>query len=255
MATIEELINDSKLADDQEILVGEQKFKLGDIRSVGRARMGEVEKQRQQLEADRSRVNKLAEDALTLWQTLQIDPPKNQPAQPEDEFDFPDNPQLSKIGKALKKKLEDMATAQAKADKQQEELRKALAQGFQYVVTNTYEDRWNKLADKPSDKSWKDYLKVAQDNKIVDQWGLPDPIKAYEDSTREQRLEAAKKAEYERGKAEAMKSQPPAMPRPGTAGASRSSDKGSKVYDTVDTLLDDAFADTEISKIMNGVVQ
>jgi hypothetical protein len=255
MPTLDELIADSKLADDLELAMGDTKIKLGDVRKWRSAQTDDIAKRAKAVDVEREKVNKLAEDALKLWNQMKDAPPPKtaEPKHDDDDMAWAEDPWLAKVGKAMQKISKQLADQQAKYDKALEDHKAALAQGFNYVVTRDYEQRWNGLPNKPADKSWKDYLKVAQDNKINDQWGLPDPIKAYEESTKEDRLAALKLAEYNRGIEEGKKAAAATqVPRPGTASAIPTRPKGEKVYSEVNDLLDDAFGDQDIQKLMTG---
>lgn len=255
MATLDELLADSKLTDDLELAIGDNKVKLGDMRKWKTTQASEIDKRSKAVDLEREKVNKLAEDALKLWNQMKdAPPPKIDPKKDEDDDAFwQQDPWLAKVGKAFQKISKQLADQQAKYDKALEDHKAALAQGFNYVVTRDYEQRWNSLQNKPADKTWKDYLKIAQENKINDQWGLPDPIKAYEDATSAERLAALKLAEYNRGIEEGKKAAAQTqVPRPGTSSPIPTRPKGDKVYTEVDTLLDDAFGDADIQKLMTG---
>lgn len=257
MATLDELIANQQLADDLELAAGDTKIKMGDLRKFRTAQLKEVEERRKALDTERGKVNKLAEDALQLYNSLQTQPkPKadeGKTAPAENEYDFGDDPWLGKVGKGLQKLAAQQAEAQKKYEARLEEYQKALSQGFQYVVQKDYERRWSLLNEKPADKTWNDYLKLAQDNKILDQWGLPDPIKAYEESIRGSQLEKLKQAEFARGIEEGKKAAAQVQaPRPGTANRVITPSKNDKVYADVDTLLEDAFGDQDIARMLNG---
>lgn len=255
MATIDELLSNSNLKDDQELAIGEEKFTLGDLRKAEARRRQVVADKETALNNERSKVNKLAEDALNLWESMKNEPAPRKAApkvEEDDEFQF-DDPNMSKMGKALKKVMGQLSDQQSKYDKELESYKKALTEGFQYVVQDRYERQWDALADKPEGKNWNDYVKEAQDKKILDKWGLPDLVKAYQESTRGDREAKMKLAEFERGKEEGKKQAAPQMPRPGTSGPIKPNGKADKVYDSVDSLLEDAFGDADIAKLAGQV--
>lgn len=256
--TIEEMIASADLKDDFEIAAGENKFKLGDLRKVHSAKAAEIAKQQKAFETEKARVNKLSEDALALWESIKDkapkkgDPPKTGD---DDDMTFADDPWLARAGKALTKLAKQLEDAQKAQTERAEKLEKALSDGFRYVMTKEYERDWNSIpeAERPKDKTWRDYLKVAQDNKVINEWGLPDPRAAYEKETAGDREARIKKAEYDRGVAEGKAAASVQQPRPGTAGpVAAARPKGDKNYADANELIEDAFADTEINKLLSG---
>lgn len=263
--TIDEMIADAKLTDDTMFKVGEQEFKLGDLRKVAKSRqdeaaakLAEIDKQRKEFDTERQRVQKLSQDALDFYEKLKAGKPANETK--DDDFSFSDDPWLSRVGKGLTKLATQLADAQKAQDERAKKLEAALADGFKYVMTKEYERAWNAIpeGDRPKDKTWRDYLKVAQERNIVNEWGLPDPNMAYERETGADRLERARKAEYERGLEEGKKAaavtQPPRPSPFGPVPTTAKPGAKDKVYSSVDELVGDAFGDADIQKIMSGQV-
>lgn len=255
--TLQDLLADAQIADDLEVSFGDKgKFKVGDLRSADKSRQTahaaavKAEKDAIALaEAKRAELTTLATEAATLIEKLKTTPPA---AKADDAIDFDTDPLYAPLMKALIKPLQ---TKMAEYDTSIGNVNKAIAAVVQFGLNDHYERQWDRIPDarRPKDKTWKDYVKVAAEKKILNEYGLPDPIKAFNDEV--QPLEMNTLAEENKklaAQVEELKksASAPRMPRPGTSNTppSGQKDKG-KVFDSVEDLVNEAFTDSTILEI------
>lgn len=262
--TLEEMLADAQIADDLEISFGDKgKFKLGDLRAADRSRKAkaadEDKRYKDQLAvvaAKQKELNDLATQAADLITRLKTEPEKTPTKTEEIDFDSDPlfGPLVSKRLKPLEAKFEKTVTDLNKAIE-------ALSNNFNssatFVMRDYYDRRWNAIPEdrRPKDKTWKDYLKIASERHIVDEFGVPDPIKAFDDEWRPQAEAALRKQvdDLTKKNQELEKAATaPRMPRPGAAGAPKATRDKEKVYGSADELVDDAMNDPLIQGLMGG---
>lgn len=259
MPTLEDLLNDASIADDLELdFAGKGKFKVGEFRSAQKsiaAKRGDIEKELKAAEAKRKEMQQLADDAVALIAKLKVEPEPPQP-KGKDDIDFDTDPIY---GPLVTKKLKPLEAKLAEALDAFDKLSKDFAESAKFVLQRDYARDWNDRvpADKrPKDKTWKDYLKLATEKKILNEFGMPDPVEALNREL-EPIVSSAKDKEIADLKAtvEELKKQAtaPRMPRPG-AGAKPGTGEGKsdKTFGSVDELVDAAFADPLIQEIAGG---
>jgi hypothetical protein len=261
MPTLEELLADSQLTDDIKIsLPGGKEVTVKDLRAFAATQKSAAEAAQREYaakvkEADAARVKaeRLATDSLALWEEatkLKTEGGKAAEARTGD-IDWDNDPVYRPIHQRLTKmEKEQLEVFQAELEK----MKKALGAGFRFVTDDYQQRRWDALPkdSRPKDKTWRDYLEVAQKANIKDQYGLDDPIEAFNRSTAADRdaarLEAARKAGIEEGKKQAAVS---TLPRPGgTPHIPRAADKP-QFKDLRDAMAA-AASDPEILRIANG---
>jgi hypothetical protein len=219
--TIDEMLANSVLTDDVKLDVpGVGAVTVGELRSYKRSKdeaiasaQREADGRNRASDDEMKRAKALAEDALRaieVAETRRATPP---PAAGGVDWDI--DPIYSPINKRMREMLAPYDEKLKKLD-QIDELKGLLGQAAQFVTDDYWNRRWDALKDKPKDKSYRDYVEVAQKEKITDKWGLPDPIAAYLKATESDRLNAALEAARKEGRAEGRKDAAAAsMPRPG----------------------------------------
>lgn len=257
MPTLEELIADAKTFSDDVVLEipGEKpvKFKLGDVRGF-RAKLTEEEKKAQQrlteLEAERQRLAELGTQGAALLEELSKLRP-NKAGGTNDEPDFENDQLYVKKFKPLEQQLTKINESIEKTARSVLDISKA-------YLHDWYASRWNAIpAEKrPKDKDWRHYLRVAAEQKILDEFNRPDPVEALMRELRpKEEATQAEETKRLREENENLKKQlaTPRMPRPGTLGVpgARGTEEP-KRYESVDAMLNEAFSDAEIQQIMQG---
>ncbi len=250
--TLEELLQDAKIADDMEFALGENKFKMSDLRAADKSRRAKADKEMKALAEKQTELDGLAQQAADLVQKLSKEPEVKPVVNKDGEIDWDADPLYSPVSKKLKPletKMEEIAN-------NIKTLQSSLAQSAQFVLQDFYDRRWNSVPeDKRKGKSWKEYLKTASEKKILNEYGIADPVEALNrelepierDGLQKQLAEANKQIEELK-----KSSNTPRMPRPGATGSGHTgADKGTdKVFDSADALVDAAFADPTIANLV-----
>jgi hypothetical protein len=260
MATIEELLASAAIKDEQEIVLPNgEKVTLGALRAFAAARQTaadaakrDFESKQRAAEARLADANKLAEDALALSKMYEgRTPPEPDRTPKPGEIDWENDAVYGPVGKrfsAFEKRLNDEALAELAKQK------KAIAAGMQFIVDQYYKQRWNAIPekDRPKDKSYKDYIKVAAEQNIKDEYGLDDPIGAWSRETevarRAAEVEEARKKGIEEGKKLAAAA---TLPRPGS-GPRVPLPNEKPQYKDMNEAFAAAAQDPDILRIANG---
>ena len=220
MPSISELLANSQLTDDIKIpLPGAGEVTVGELRAYRKqlvdesaAAATESRRRTDEAVAEMARAKSLADDALKVIKLGEQQPP------PEDKggIDWETDQVYSPVAKKFDPRFKELSDGIAALTAQNRQFQQALSSGYQFIVDDYYDRRWSSLEDRPKDKTYKDFLKMAEDSKIVDRYGLPDPVGAYLKSTEQDRLtsaiEKARKEGEAKGRREAGAA---AMPRPG----------------------------------------
>lgn len=250
--TLEELLDDAKIADDMEIAFGENKFKMADVRAADKKRRAKAESEMKALKDKQTELDTLAQQAADLVQQLSKDGSKPPVVNEDGDIDWDADPIYSPVSKKLKpleSKMEEIAN-------NIKTLQSSLAQSAQFVLQDFYDRRWNSIPEeKRKGKSWKEYLKTASEKKILNEYGIADPVEALN-----RELEPIERNSLETKLAEANKKieelsksvNTPRMPRPGATGApgAKPGAGSDKVFDSADALVDAAFADPTIANLV-----
>lgn len=256
--TLEELLADAQLADELEVSFGDKgKFKVGDIRGMRKS----VASQEANLAGKLKEAMELAGKASELkgqYDALVEQARKSATTAPvassrTDDIDFDSDPiwgpLVSKRLKPLEAKLEAKA---AEYDKALKDMQASNVEMSKIFLNDYYERQWNSIPAerRPKDKKVADYIKTAMERKILNPWGLPDPVEAFNREVEPmERQTLMSDLERTRKELEDTKRQlsAPRMPRPGVAGASpKSSGNNGKTYGTAEEMINDAFADADI---------
>jgi hypothetical protein len=261
MATLDELLASAAIKDDQELVMPNgEKITLGALRSyaaaqhaAGEAAKRDFESKQRAADARLAEANRLADDALALHKMYEGKEPLK--AEPKaGEIDWDTDPVYSPVGKrlaALEKMINDDVKSQVASQK------KAIAAGMQFIVDQYYKQRWNALPekDRPKDKTYKDYMKAAQEQNIKDEYGLDDPIGAWSRETeaarRSNELEDARKKGIEEGRKLAAAA---TLPRPGGGPRVPLPNEGPK-YKDMNEAFAAAASDPDILRIASGEIQ
>jgi uncharacterized coiled-coil protein SlyX len=248
--TLEELLDDAKITDDMEIAFGDNKFKMADVRAADKKRRAKAENELKAVAAKQKELDELAQQAAALVDKLSKEPEKV--VKTDGEIDWDADPiygPVSKKMKPLESKMEEIAN-------NIKTLQSSLAQSAQFVLQDFYDRRWNSVPEeKRKGKTWKEYLKTAAEKKILNEYGIADPVEALN-----RELEPLERNSLETKLAEANKKieelsksvNTPRMPRPGATGTGNTgANKGNdKVFDSADALVDAAFADPTIADLV-----
>lgn len=256
--TIDELLASAALKDDTEItLPNGEKATIGALRAFASSQKAAADTARRDFEAKQRaadaklvEANRLADDALALHKMYEGREPARTEPKPG-EIDWDTDPVYAPVGKrfsAYEKVLNEEVKAELAKQK------KAIAAGMQFIVDQYYRQRWNAIPekDRPKDKTYKDYVKVAAESNIKDEYGLDDPIGAWsretEHARRETELEAAKKQGIEEGKRLAAAA---SLPRPGSGPRVPLPNEGPK-YKNMTEAFAAAAQDPDILRIASG---
>jgi hypothetical protein len=258
MPTIEELLARTELTNDikitlpniGEVTVGDLRNYVASTKDTAARAAREAEDRKKAAEARLAEANKLADDALALSRMYEgKEPPKPEPK--SGEIDWDTDPVYSPVGKRLAA-LEKMINDDVKAGLANQ--KKAIAAGMQFIVDQYYKQRWNAIPekDRPKDKTYKDYTKVAAEQNIKDEYGLDDPIGAWSRETevarRAAEVEEARKKGIEEGKKLAAAA---TLPRPGS-GPRVPLPNEKPQYKDMNEAFAAAAQDPDILRIANG---
>lgn len=258
--TLEEMLNDSQVADDLEISFGDKgKFKVGDLRAVENSRkskFSEGEKKLQQqmssLATKQKELQDLADEAVRLKESLEAEAGRQPVKTADGEIDFATDPLYAPL---FVKQIKPLSEKYATVENQLKQLTSTITDIARIGLADRLERRYERIPEdkRPKDKTWKDYVKLATERKIYDEFGIPDPLEAY---NREQapvvqsELEKQNLALKQQVDELTKQANSPRMPRPGASGAPKSVvDKQGKAFDSVDALVDAAFSDPMIQDI------
>lgn len=214
MATLAEAIKDKRaFPDTQEIAIGDGlKITLGELRQFQEATGQDVAKQlqadREKLVAEQQQVSKAQEEVVALWTKLQEAAGK-QSAQPvATGQDWTKDPLFAPIAEHLKTTYDPKLT---EIGNQISQFQKAIGLGVKYVSDVISEMRYSQLPEEfrketPYDKA----VKAAAEAKFLDNGGVPDVRKVYEqwESPRQHKaeVERIRKEEYDRARQDLMSS-------------------------------------------------
>lgn len=264
MPTLEELLNDAAgIPDDLELdFGGKGKVKLSDLRSAWKKPSEErsaVERERQKLaegqkaiaerlaalDAQQKEIERIAAQAAELEAGITA-AEKNKGANYEDDPLF---------GPFVKTQLSPMRESLQAMKATMESLGKTIESSARFVLSDYYDRRWQAVpeTERPKDKSWRDYLPAAQKMNLLNEFGMPDPVAALMRETAPNREEALKKAARDegirQGREQAM-TEMRHIPRPGAQTQIGRTEKAGKNFGSVDEMVDAAFADADILKLM-----
>jgi len=259
---LEQLLADTARTDDVEVVIGDQKVRLGDLRSYAKAKADAEAAARRELEvkgreyADaKAKAEKLAKDSLALFEesTKNI-AERNRTAEARTgDIDWDTDPVYSPVHKRFLTEAEKMTKLEAEI----KALKEALGAGFKFVTEDYNERRWNALPKdiRPKDKTWRDFLADAEKQNIRDSHGLFDPVEAFNRATAAERRTAELKAAEERGaKAAEERLRQAQLTRPGgTPQVPRPGDKPK--FKDLNEAMAAAAQDPEILRIASGEVQ
>ena len=256
MPTLDEMLASTQLTDDIKIaLPNGNEVTVGELRAYAAAQRAASDKALKEYNEAKAKAVKLAEDATKLWTLAEEKEAAlakaggSKPA-PTGDIDWDNDPVYRPVGK----RFSEITPQFDELRKELKAMKDALAAGFGFVTSDYYERQWNSIpADqRPKDKTWRDYLDEAKKQNLKNQFGLDDPIEAYNRSTAADRRAAEIKAAKEAGIKEGEKRAAAAnITRPGSTPTLRKPADKSPYKD-----LNDAFAaamnDPEIARIANG---
>jgi len=259
MPTLAELLDDAQIADDMEIIFGDKgKYKLSDLRGVRKANRDKVDFELAAAKTKREELDRLATEAAKLLESMNTKGNNDDSSlATDDSINWDTDPVYAPVSKRLKpfeaKFTEILNTI--------EKLTKSFNDSATFVMTDFYERRWNTIPEniRPKDKTWRDYLKVANDRGYLNEYKLPDPVEAFNRERGPMVASDLQKTIDELTKKNTELAQQlesaPRMPRPGSQGSGGPTphgEKADKVYSDVNSLVDDAFADPTIQNIISG---
>lgn len=249
--TLEELLSDAKIADDVEFSLGDNKFKMSDLRAADKSRREKADRELKAVAAKQKELDELAQQAASLVEKLSKEP-ESRVASKGDEIDWDTDPLYAPL---VSKKVKPLETKLTEILSKVDNLQNALAQSAKFVMEDFYNRRWESLPEeKRRGKNWKEYLKTAAEKKILNEYGIADPVEALN-----RELEPLERNSLETKLAEANKKieelsksvNTPRMPRPGATGTGPGVKPGNdKVFDSADSLVDAAFADPTIANLV-----
>jgi hypothetical protein len=256
MSLLDQLIADAKFTDDTKFKIGDQEVSMAELRAFQRANSeskAAFEKRQREAEEEYQKAQRLGADALALYESVKGDGGKKAAEGNDtgDEIDW------SAPGmKALKTKLEAYDKAVSEWQTKSKQLEAAIASGFSFVTDYVWNQGYSSLDElsRPKDKALPELVKYAQEQKITDRWGLPDPIKAARMLTEADRQAAIEKKAREEGRREGERAARAAAAgtRPGALEVRpRIPEKGEKPKNMRD-LIAKAAADPEIQRIAGG---
>lgn len=258
--SLSDLVANSKYTDDMKFKIGDDEVSVADLRAFHRsgAELSAAAKRKQEeAEAEYQKAQKLGADALALYESVKGDGTrKDPPVDADGEIDWSD-PAM----KPLKKKIDAYDAAIKKYDESAKKLETAIASGFAFVTDYVWTKGYEGLDElsRPKDKQLPDLIKYAQEQKIVDRWGLPDPVAAARKLTEGDRLAAIEKKAREDGRREGERAARAAStPRPGAIAPSARTapvNDGKPKPKTMKELLAKAMADPEIQRVAGGLAE
>ncbi len=261
MPTIEELLARTELTNDikitlpniGEVTVGDLRGYVAAQRETASRAAREADERKTAAERRLAEANQLADDALALSRSYEGRTPPPAERKPG-EIDWENDPVYGPVGKRLAA-IEKLINEDVKV--QQANQKKAIAAGLQFITDNYWKQRWNAIPekDRPKDKTYKDYLKAAEEQNIKDEYGLNDPIGAWsretESARRASEIEEARKKGIEEGRKLAATA---SLPRPGSAPRVPLPGDGPK-YKDMNEAFAAAASDPDILRIASGEVQ
>lgn len=254
MPTLQELLDDASITDELEINFGDKgKFKVGDLRGQRKAMSAKEKEIADTLTAAvnaRATAEALAKEAEKLLAGARE--PKVTPKEGELDFDTDPiyGPMMSKVIKPLRETNTKLEQALAALSNNYNEMAKI-------GLTDRYERRWGSVPEeKRKGKNWREYLKRANDSKVFDELGLPDPVKVLMDEIAPTELAGVvTERDTLKAKVDELTKQlesAPRMPRPGGTGAPKNISKDDKVFNSTDDLIDAAFSDPVIQGVIGN---
>ncbi len=256
--SLSELVANSKYTDDMKFKIGDDEVSVADLRAFwrqGDETTKAADKRRREAEEEFQKAQRLGADALALYESVKDGKGADKPPVDADgEIDWSDP-----VMKALKKKLDAYDAATKKFEEKSKQLEGAIASGFSFVTDYVWNRGYSELDElsKPKDKKLEDLVKYAQENKVTDRWGLPDPVKAARMLTESDRQAALEKKAREEGRREGERAaRASTAPRPGAIAPSarqRPVDDGKPKPKTMKELLAKAMADPEIQRVAGGL--
>jgi hypothetical protein len=256
MPTLEQLLENAQLTDDIKITlpnVGE--VTIGELRlfaSNQKAAVADAHKRKADAEAEIAKAQRLATDSLALWEEAQK--LKKAPADPTSsnaEIDWDTDPVYKPVGARFKAQQSELADA----IEQVKQLKSAFGAGFKFVTEDYNERRWNAIpaAQRPKDKSWRDYMSDAEKGNIRDSHGLFDPIETFNRATAADRRAAEIEDARQKGIKEGEKRGAQAsLPRPGGTPQSIKRPADAPQYKDLRDAFAHAANDPEILRIAAG---
>jgi hypothetical protein len=255
--SLDDLVTNAKYTDDMKFKIGDDEVSVADLRAYhrrGQEVSATAKRRQEEAEAEFLKAQKLGADALALYESVKGDADKKVKVDADGEIDWSDP-----VMKALKSKLDAFEAATKRYDDKAKQLEGAIATGFSFVTDYVWNQGYSSLDElsRPKDKKLEDLVKYAQEQKITDRWGLPDPVKAARMLTESDRQTAIEKKAREEGRKEGERAARAAgTPRPGTITpdtrqrvASDSKDKPKNMKE----LLRKAMADPEIQRVAGGL--
>lgn len=259
--SLDELVANAKYADDLKIKIGDEEVSVADLRSFHkkeRDAFAAAEKRRKEADDEYNKAQKLGADALALYESVKGENRGGDKGgdRGNDDIDWSD-PAL----KPLKAKLDAFDAATKKWEEKSKQLEAAIASGFSFVTDYVWQSGYNSLDElsRPKDKKLEDLVKYAQEQRITDRWGLPDPIKAARMLTEGDRQAIIEKKAREEGRKEGERAARAAAinHRPGAIDGTRqvvpAKKAGEAPVKTVKELLSKAMQDPEIQRIAGGI--
>jgi hypothetical protein len=260
--TIEELLASSAIDDKVEVSLGNEKVTVGALRAYATAAKAasdaaarDAETRRRTADEEINKAKRLAEDSLKLYEEAERVRREGRPAEPKPgDIDWENDPVYRPVHQRFQKELADLNVSAVREDIKR--LQAALAAGFKFVTDDYQDRRWSALpADvRPKDKTWRDYMKMAEEQNIRDAHQLFDPVEAFNRSTAEERRAADLKAAERRGeeRAERKAREASALPRPGSTPVPMARPAGEPKFKNLTEALNAAAQDPEILRIAAG---
>jgi len=255
MATLKEVIADSaKFPDTLEIPVADGKITLGEIRQYQQqASAAEAAAQQKRGELD-----VLAGQVAEVYGRLQqrdaqapVVAAAPNPGEVDIESRYANDEILGPMWKRLtaaEKKAASLETDRIA------KLEQALQFGTRRLLNRELRQEFDSIPNRFEDVDLKAVMDHAAKNRILDEDGVPNVRRAYDDMTASRQVEAREKAAYERGLQEARAQGASGMtPRPNSAAVGPA--PGSKSYESLDEAFDAIHGDRDLMANLDAALR
>ena len=209
MALSDILKNTAKYGDDLEVSFGDEKVKLGDLRTLTASEQKALSDELARQQARTADLNDLATKTATLLNQNEQERARaaeRNAAPPPDDWDklYDNDPSYAPVRKRFSTLEQELKSAKELLTKQQQDLQNASAIAIDRFWQDDYRAHSSRLkGDKYKDYRGQDgYRKLAQyanDHKLLDNYGLPSVTRAIDELTKTDAVDAAAQEAYEKG--------------------------------------------------------
>ena len=233
--TWKQIFSDKAIADNTEVVIGNEKVTIGELRAFDAEQSGKVSaeldratRMQQALEKDQVAAASLLAELATANNNPPANPgvPSAAPSTP----DYMSDPILRPLAEQVKAALDGINSLKQSLTTEITGLRTTVQTAASSYINDDWKRNFDGMPERSdpvvkdivSKVSLRDALKYAGDHKIVDHRGVPDPVEATRRITEGDRLAAIRAHEREEGKREGIdlgrKQLAAEMPKPGVLG-------------------------------------